>query len=156
MLPEVRRILYCTDLSETSVNAFRYAVLLAKHTGAQIHMLHVVGELSQDAKVTLKSYVQSAGSLDDMLRERPEHAKREISRRLDAFWDGAEDDELALRDQVASVDVRQGYPVEVILKKSKDAAADMIVISPGGKCGFVEACGRPPSPGEMQIVSSYD
>lgn len=128
MLPDVKRILYCTDLSETAVNAFRYAVLLAKSTGAQIHILHVVGELSQDAKVTLQSYVQSAGSLDDMLRERPEHSKKEIARRLDAFWSTVDDEERTLRDLVVSVDVREGYPVEIILKKAKDAGVDLIIM----------------------------
>lgn len=128
MLPEVRRILYCTDLSETAVNAFRYAALLAEGTGAQIHILHIVGELSQDAKVTLRSYVQDSGSLDRMLRERAQHATKEIERRLDQFWANANEEERKLRSQVVSVDVREGFAVEAILQKAEDAAADLIVM----------------------------
>ena len=82
MLPEVRRILYCTDLSDTAINAFRYALLVAKATKAEIHILHVVGELSQDAKVTLKSHVQDSRKLDEILRSRVDIAKKEIARRL--------------------------------------------------------------------------
>ena len=53
MPAEVRKILYCTDLSENANVALRYAAYLAKLTGADMHVLHVVEELSGDAKVNV-------------------------------------------------------------------------------------------------------
>ena len=53
MLPEIRRILYATDLGPNSIYAFGYAARLAKETGAEIHLLHVVQSLSNDAEVTI-------------------------------------------------------------------------------------------------------
>ena len=138
MLPQVRKILYCTDLSETAVNALRYAILLAKSTGAQIHILHVVGELSQDAKVALQGYIQDPNSLDKMLRDRSQHSRKEIARRLDLFWETADEAEKKLRDEIVSVDVTEGYPVEIILKKAEDQGADMIVMGTHEK-GFAQS-----------------
>lgn len=138
MLPQVRKILYCTDLSETAVNALRYAVFLAKSTGAQIHILHVVGELSEDAKVALKGYIQDPKSLDNMLRDRSQHSRKEIARRLDLFWATADEGEKKLRDEIVSVDVTEGYPVEIILKKAEDEGADMIVMGTHEK-GFAQS-----------------
>ena len=42
MLPSIQHILCPTDFSDTSINAFRYAVRLARHVGAKVQLLHVV------------------------------------------------------------------------------------------------------------------
>ena len=47
---DIRNILYATDLGKTSGYGFRYAAYLARLTGAEIHILHVVQELSDDAR----------------------------------------------------------------------------------------------------------
>ncbi len=39
MLPNIRKILYNTDLSDNAGYAFRYAVYLAKKTGAEVHVM---------------------------------------------------------------------------------------------------------------------
>ena len=45
MLTSYKNILYATDLSANSTNAFRHAVALAKQSDAEIHVLHAVEEL---------------------------------------------------------------------------------------------------------------
>jgi nucleotide-binding universal stress UspA family protein len=134
MLPVVRKILYCTDLSETAINAARYALLLAKVTGADIHIFHVVGELTQDAKITLKSHVQDSRQLDKILRSRVDIAKGEIARRMETL----EPDEQELMKQVKSVDIREGFPVEAILKKIGDDDYDLVVMGTHEK-GFAQS-----------------
>ncbi len=138
MLPEVRRILYCTDLSDTAINAFRYALLMAKASNAEIHILHVVGELSQDAKVTLKSHVQDSRKLDEILRSRVDIAKKEIARRADVLWSTSEDSEQNLKDQITSIDVQEGFAVEVILNKIQSDEYDLIVMGTHEK-GFAQS-----------------
>ncbi|WP_458576080.1 universal stress protein [Aliamphritea spongicola] len=68
MLPKVRKILYSTDLSKSSTAAFEHATYLAKQTGADIHILHVVEKLSSDAKITLQTYVMDSKSRHDLYR----------------------------------------------------------------------------------------
>jgi nucleotide-binding universal stress UspA family protein len=41
---QIKKILYATDLSETAVHAFSYAVSLANMYGAGITILHVLAE----------------------------------------------------------------------------------------------------------------
>lgn len=130
MIPDIRKILYCTDLSDSAVNAFWYAIGLAKVSGAEIHILHVVGELSQDAKVTLKSYIEDAGGpdLDTILRGRAAEAKKELLRRIDVIWGNADESELPLKQQIASIDIREAHPAEAILRKTTELGADIVIL----------------------------
>jgi len=139
-LPEIRKILYCTDLSDSAVNAFRYALGLARDTGAEIHVLHVVAELSQDAKVTLESYMEDAGGpdLDTVLGSRAKQARAEIERRKEALWKEASEEERKLEKQIASISVVQGYPAEAILKKAGALHCDLIMMGTHEK-GAVQA-----------------
>ncbi len=50
MIPEIKKILYATDLSENARHAFGYAVSLANRYGGGIIVLHVVEELSSFAR----------------------------------------------------------------------------------------------------------
>ena len=136
MLPNIRRILYTTDLSDNAVNAFRYAVLLAKQSGAQLHILHVVEELSSDAKITLESYVLEDDERRRILYERVDKAKAILTRRLANFWDNASPEDRVVQEQIASVDVCESYPVEEILKKANQLKCDIIVMGTHEK-GFI-------------------
>ena len=51
MIPEIKKILYSTDLSENSKFAFSYAASLANRYDAAITILHVL----KDAKPTAES-----------------------------------------------------------------------------------------------------
>jgi nucleotide-binding universal stress UspA family protein len=42
MIPQIKRILYATDLSKNSSYAFLYATNMAKKYGAEIVILHVI------------------------------------------------------------------------------------------------------------------
>lgn len=128
MTAEVRNILYCTDLSQNAAHAFTYAVTLAKLTGADIHVLHVVEELSSDAKVTLQAYMMDSGARHKALEERVGQAKDYLQKRLEKFWKDAGKDERAVRDQVKSVDVIEAYPAEQILKSAIDKGCDLVVM----------------------------
>ncbi|MBT8332305.1 MAG: universal stress protein, partial [Deltaproteobacteria bacterium] len=46
MIPQIKRILYTTDLSDYSTFVFRYAINSAKKHGAAIIILHVLEPLS--------------------------------------------------------------------------------------------------------------
>jgi len=139
-LPKFRKILYCTDLSDSAVNAFRYAAGLAQDTGAEIHVLHVVAELSQDAKVTLQSYMEDAGGpdLQSVLSNRGKQAREEIQRRKEALWAAASEEERKIEKQVASISVVNGHPAEAILKKAGAIGCDLIMMGTHEK-GAVQA-----------------
>lgn len=128
MLPEIKKILYSTDLSKSSTTVFEQATYLAKQTGADIHILHVVEKLSSDAKITFQTYVMDRDSRRDLLQERVHHAEDKLMVRQKNFWDNLHKDDAAVRSQIKSIEVVEAYPAETILKVSKDLGVDLIVM----------------------------
>jgi nucleotide-binding universal stress UspA family protein len=53
MIPEIKKILYATDLSENARYAFGYAASIANRFGARITILHVLEEISHSATIRL-------------------------------------------------------------------------------------------------------
>lgn len=130
MLPEINRVLYCTDLSASAGNAFRYALRLSQITGAKIHLLHVVGELTGEARIAMEFYLEDAGgpSVKEVRQNRIKQARDELLRRIETFKDEFEVADRKLKDCIASVDVEQGHPAESILKAARKYKCDMIVM----------------------------
>ena len=128
MLPTIRKILYNTDLSKNARYAFRYAVYLAKKTGAEIHIMHVVEELSNDAKITLQMYTLDTKQRKQMLYGRVDNAKQYLNERLEDFWNRATEEDRQVKQQIASISVCEAYPPEAILKKSVELDCDLIIM----------------------------
>lgn len=129
-LPEIRRILYCTDLSETAKHAFGYALALARDTGAEIHLLHAVEDLSPDAKVTLQAYLQDMDGpgIERILSDRAKDVRAVIERRKEELWKASDDQVRDLHKRLVSINVEEGYPAEVILKMAGAKKCDLILM----------------------------
>ncbi|ATG72734.1 universal stress family protein [Zobellella denitrificans] len=128
MLPQVNKILYCTDLSKNASYAFQYAVYLARQTGADIHVLNVVEQLSGDEKLTLQSYILNQSSREEFLHQRLNHARAQLQQRQDYFWEVIAPTEKALRTKIVGCEVVEGYPVQTILRRSRELGCDLIVM----------------------------
>ena len=128
MPAEVRKLLFCSDLSENSNVALRHAVWLAKLTGADMHVLHVVEELSTDAKLTIQGFLLDAGARQAALDERVRHIRAEVMKQQESFWSQQAPEDRKVRDQVKSVEVIESYPAEQILKTSVKLGCDLIVM----------------------------
>lgn len=124
----VKNILYSTDLSHNSLLAFGYAAYLAKLTGADLHLLHVLERLSDDAVFALQVYVQSEKSRHEMLDLRIDRAKKLLDQKQDAFWADQSGEDRKLRSRIKSVKVCESYPAEEILKASREHKCDLIVM----------------------------
>ena len=138
MLPNVNKILYCTDLSKNAVYAFRYAVYLAKQTGAEIHILKVVEELASDERLTLQSYILNHSGSREFLQQRLAHAEQQLQDRLEFFWSDLEPNELALQGKIVGCEVREGSPAQTILERAEALECDMIVMGAHEK-GWLQA-----------------
>ena len=128
MVVDIRKILYCTDLSQNAVHAFRYAVQLAKLTGAQIHILHVVEELPADAKLALQAYIMDDDRRREALSDRANQAKQHLQDRLDKFWAEQNEEGRKVSSQIASVDACEAYPAEQILTSAIEYGCDLVVM----------------------------
>ncbi|WP_133011492.1 universal stress protein [Marinomonas flavescens] len=128
MLPEVGKILYSTDLSKSSMKAFDQAVYIAKKTGADIYILHVVEKMSNDAKITLKTYVNDPESRREFLEDRVRFAKEKLGVVQNEFWERLSLEDQNVRQQIKSIQVVEAYPAESILKISQKLEVDLIVM----------------------------
>ncbi len=124
MIPEIKKILYTTDLSPNSAYAFRYAINSAKKHDATIIILHVVEEIAPFfQKERLKAISE----------KKITEAMDRIRNQLKIFCDRELKDDPECVDRVVSIEVCQGYPPEEILKKADELNCDVIVMGTHGK-----------------------
>ncbi len=128
MKPTVTHILFTTDLSQNSTYALTHAASMAKMTGAKLHILHVVEPLSEDARVTLQMFMQDDASRKEAMNTRHEHVKAILAERQKNFWAALPEEDRGVRDQVESIELIDGYPAEVILRRAKELKCDLIVL----------------------------
>jgi len=64
MIPQIKKILFTTDLSKQTRHAFNYAVGLANQYGASLTILYVMEDLSPAQSANLQGFIaMSAGRI---------------------------------------------------------------------------------------------
>jgi nucleotide-binding universal stress UspA family protein len=124
----IKNLLYSTDLSRNSNVAFGYAAYLAKLTGADIHILHVLERLSEDAIFAIQVYVQDDAQRREMMGRRVERAEKLLEERQAAFWSAQSQEDRKIRSQIKSVTVSEAFAAEEILKAARRHDCDLIVM----------------------------
>ena len=128
MQHDIKRLLYSTDLSQNSHIAFGYAAYLAKLTGADMHLLHVLESISDDAMFALQAYIQDEKKRRDVVKQRVAHARSRLEERQEEFWSAQSLEDRKVREQIKSVTVCESYPAEEILKTAKKLECDLVVM----------------------------
>jgi nucleotide-binding universal stress UspA family protein len=136
MIPQIKKILYATDLSKNSAYAFRYGLTMAEKYNAEIIILHVIEPMPAMAKHYMKIYVDES-KWEEKIRYEQDLAGEEIKKRLQEFCKQETQDAPQCLAQVSSILVRPGYPVEEILKAADEEDCSMIVLGTHGK-GFLK------------------
>ena len=136
MLPNYSDILVATDLSQSAVNAFKHAVMMARRNKAKIHLLHVVPEVDA-AMHSYISALMAEGSLDQFESRNKELARQEIERRLKQFAKDELSNHPEDLERVVTIEVAHGHPVVKILETADRLNVDVIVMGSHGK-GAIE------------------
>ncbi len=132
MIPQIKKILYATDLSKNSAYAFYYAIDLAQRRDARITILHVVEPLPP--------VVRFYGSLDEEkeVYRREKTADLEVIRkRLEEICQRVEKNGTSCLVLVSDILVRIGHPVEEILRAAEEGQCDILILGSHGK-GFLK------------------
>jgi nucleotide-binding universal stress UspA family protein len=132
MIPEIKKILYATDLSKNSVYAFYYAVDIAQKRNAKIIILHVLEPVSPLTRGFL-----GEDTVIKIQRQNVEEAIEEINQRLQNFCRITEKKMGGCLELVSNILVRLGNPVDEILRLAEAEGCDLIVLGSHGK-GFLE------------------
>ncbi len=131
MIPQTKKILYATDLSQNSTYAFQYAVDMARRHGAKIVILHTIEPLPSYVEVYLTS-----GVVERIEQDR-EEAVQKIQNLLKEFCQKAEAGIGApCLKLVNKILVRIGHSAEEILKVADEEKCDTIILGTHGK-GFL-------------------
>ena len=131
MIPEIKKILYTTDLSESARYAFGYAASLANRYGAGVTFLHVLHvSFTSDSLVSQilgeEKWNELKGTNEkrviDTIREQLERFCEEASRELP--------DCPFITDEII---VKVGNPVEEILLQTETGDCDLVVMGAHGQ-----------------------
>ena len=128
MNAEVAKVLLATDMTRRSNAALMRVLRITQALGAELHILHVVEPLSNDARVALMMFMQDAKTRDDALGSRVRQARQALEARLDACWRELPAADAAPPEVVKSVQVLEGYASDVILKQTRLRKIDLIVM----------------------------
>jgi len=132
MVPEIKKILYATDLSENARYAFGYALALARRFDAGITVLHVLEELSPTALLIVGDIIGEKrwSKLKD---EKQSKVIEELRRRLEDFCQSFTAEVPECPRLLERTVVTTGHPVDRILEHAEKTDADVIVMGSRGQ-----------------------
>jgi nucleotide-binding universal stress UspA family protein len=136
MIPQIKRILYASDLSKNSVYAYRHAVDMAQRYHAEIVILHVIEPVPPMVKHYVKGFVDEI-NWEEKIKYEQGVAVERIKERLQEFCKREAQDDPRCLAMVSRILVHPGHPVEEILDIASKEACDVIVLGTHGK-GFLK------------------
>ena len=131
-VPEVRKILYLTDLSKNARYAFSYAASMANHYGAGVTILHVLEEPSPGALALVIDFVGEE-RWEKMREEKQDIVIETLKTRLKSFCDEVSEELPACPFIVDDILVKIGNPVDLILKEMEETDYDVVVMGSMGR-----------------------
>jgi len=142
---KIKKILYATDLSDSAVHTFSYAVSLANMCGAGITILHVLAEfpgedfivnmINTDTWEEIKNRHYSEARNQLIGKKREHVAIREV---LEAFSEEAQtagEDRTFVTDEVL---IKNGTPAEVIVSTAQELNCDLIIVGTHGHSSIAD------------------
>ena len=132
MVPEIKKILYATDLSPNSAYALRLALKAANLYQAEIVILHVFERPTIGYAPMLDAYI-AEGHRQSLFNERAADIQDKIRKRLEKVCTTEIRANAVYKDTVSSIEIVEGYPAETILNIADDLNCDMIIMGTHGK-----------------------
>jgi len=132
MIPQIKKILYATDLSKNSSYAFLFAADMAKRHNATIVILHAIEPIPPYAYAEFYT-----GMTEEIKRKQQEETVEEIKKHLQDFCKKAEAQiGPPCIELVSKILIPRGHAPEEILNTADEEGCDVIVLGTHGK-GFL-------------------
>lgn len=126
MLPQLKKILYCTQMGPKATYIFRHALSVAQHYDAKITVLHVHGAVHPAQRGVVEGYA-GKGSLQSAVVHEELEEYAQLSERVKHFFA----DELGHEEWASVIEdivVAEGKPRDEILRYVEKTGADLIVM----------------------------
>lgn len=138
MTPEIKNILFATDLSENAHYAFEYASAIAERFGAAITILHVLEELSPSS-LGLVGDIVGKERWVELKKRNEESAISSIRVRIENYYKAVNQTVSKHPSIVQRIIVKTGHPVDQIIRCAEKADCDIIVMGSRGQGMLAEA-----------------
>jgi len=138
MIPEIKKILYATDLSENSKFAFSYAASLANRYDASITVLHILKDAMPTSE-NLVTNVLGADKWKELVDRNKAELLKKIRQRLENFCEETKTALPACPFMVNDVVVKIGDPAEEILLEVDKSSYDLVVMGAHGHGAIADA-----------------
>jgi nucleotide-binding universal stress UspA family protein len=126
----ISNILVPIDGSKVSQKAAKYAVELAKQTGASLTLLSVI-----DKRFLVEQAVSASASPTHLKESVEDYLKQSAQAATDAIAKVCERNGIRYKAAI----IRTGHPVEVIVSEASKSKADLIVMGSHGKSALTAA-----------------
>ncbi len=136
MIAKIKKILYATDLSTNSAYAMRHALNSAQNHDASIIILHVIEKLPNAMKNIIALHMPPE-IMDNLYQQSVDLIIKQIEKRAEVFRQKVLGDDPEPQKRIKSVEVCEGDPAELILKKADELGCDIIIMGSHGK-GIVQ------------------
>ena len=131
MRPEIKKILYTTDLSQNARYAFSYAASLANRFDASITIFHVLEDISPTADSLVLNII-GRNKWDDLRSDNEKEVLDTIKSRLNKFCEDVQAELPSCPFITDNIMVKIGKPVDEILQEVENNGYDMIVMGAHG------------------------
>lgn len=131
MLPEIKKILYTTNLGESTRPVLKFAVSLAKKHDAKLYLLHVVKPFKDSDSLLFEAYLseEMMQQASKMLKDTSQHVLDKIKSRMERFC--AEELGTTPEEQsrfFGDIRVVSGSPAEMIVQEAENRGVDLIIV----------------------------
>jgi nucleotide-binding universal stress UspA family protein len=138
LLPDIKKILYCTGIGPNSAYIYRHALALAEKFDAAITVLHVRETLTREQEALIDGYI-GPGSIHDIVEQEEHDAEARLKKHLQTFCNRLEEQaSCSLRVEKILV-LESTSPADEIVRQSNAIGADVIVMGAHRKSFIVNA-----------------
>ncbi len=127
MNPEIKTILYATDMGDHMRPVFRFALEMARKHDAKIIMLHVMEPLNSGIMMAIDVYMPKVKA-KKVLKEGMQKALATMQKRLEKFCDDEKETHPDDCEYISKVKVVSGRAAEAIIHQADKLDVDLIVV----------------------------
>ena len=137
LLPDLKKILYCTKIGPNSAYIYRHAMALAEKFEAAITVIHIMETLTPEQEALIDGYI-GPQTIHKVVEHEEKAAVTRINKHLQKFCSRLGDTG-SCRARVEKIAVVEGSPADEIVKYSKAMEADVIVIGAHAQSSILDA-----------------
>lgn len=138
ILPDIKKILYCTGIGPNSAYIYRHAMALAEKFDAAITVLHVMETLTPDQEALIDGYI-GPRSIHEVVEHEEENAASRIKKHLQTFCKKLDDDSSCSYRVEKILVVEATSPADEIVRQAAEIGADVIVMGAHRRSFLIDA-----------------